>query len=100
MCVVRTERPAPRAQLNRRQAKVNPFNNLTQLFLYDLGHQLLEDRSARDVQGENMDQLFSVADEYVWLGGRPLAVFRSKHVFDEMGNAERDAHARWCLRMA
>lgn len=57
---------------NRRQAKVYPINNATDLFLYDLGHQLLEDRGLAYVSGEGAPPI----DEYVWLGGSPIAVFR------------------------
>ncbi len=59
---------------NRRQAKEYSLNELFDRYFYDLGHQLLEDRGYHSLtEGEPFP-----IDEYVWLGGRPIAVIRAK----------------------
>lgn len=77
---------------NRRQAKVYPLNNVSDIFLYDEGHQLLEDRGNETVYAGGAYPI----DEYIWLGGSPVAVYRGKlanadlkHVADDVGSCSR-----------
>ncbi|MEQ1728092.1 MAG: hypothetical protein ABL982_06890, partial [Vicinamibacterales bacterium] len=63
---------------NRRQAKVYPLNNATDIYLYDLGHQLLEDRGLEHSSGGGNPPI----DEYIWLAGAPIAVYRAHLVGD------------------
>ena len=57
---------------NRRQAKVYP-TEIMDVFLYDQGHQLLEDRG----NFSSTTPAPCPIDEYIWLGGRPVAAFRA-----------------------
>lgn len=57
----------------RRTAKQETFGNINEFF-YDLGHQLLSDVASPPFTYSSM----TVIDDYVWLGGRPVAVIRGK----------------------
>ncbi len=76
---------------NRRQLKVYPANNVSDVFLYDTGHQLLEDRGNYSMWTGAPYPI----DEYVWLGGKPIAVYRAsldssfKHQADDTGSCTR-----------
>ncbi|WP_375759283.1 RHS repeat-associated core domain-containing protein [Corallococcus exercitus] len=61
--------------LGRRRAKVNPFNRRDEFF-HGTGNQLLVDQGWNEVvpfQGS-----FRVVDDYIWLGGRPVMLFRGR----------------------
>ena len=88
----------------RRQLKVYALDDRSDLFLYDLGHQLLEDRGNADLTTEDPD-VFPI-DEYIWLGGHPIAVYRAnlelqvdgslKHAVDGVGTCTRMNEAVDC----
>lgn len=85
----------------RRQAKLHPVNDLADLFLYDLGHQLLEDRGLENLT--NSSPTWYPIDEYIWLDGRPIAIYRSKvsaatlqHAPDGVGVCTRMNEAADC----
>lgn len=60
----------------RRQAKQHPLNELMDLFLYAVNsNQLLEDRGNVSLTSSN-PTTFPI-DEYIWLGGRPVAIYRA-----------------------
>ena len=61
-------------RLGRRRAKLTPWSSTDEYF-YDLGHQMLSDRGA-DVVGASATSF--PEDDYVWLGGRPVAFVRGK----------------------
>ena len=67
----------------RRQAKLNPINSQLDVYLYDLGHQLLESHGFRTVTTASPYP----TDEYLWLGGRPIAVFRA--TFNVLGDGSK-----------
>ena len=76
---------------NRRQLKVYPVNNRSDVFLYDLGHQLLEDRG----NFSSATATPYAIDEYIWLDGKPVAVYRASlnssfvHLPDDSGSCSR-----------
>lgn len=72
----------------RRQGKIYPVNARSDLFLYDLGHQMLDDRGISSLTGT----LEYPLDEYVWLAGRPVAIYRSK--VTKTGSGSTTAWAR------
>src|SRR5205807_434043 len=57
---------------HRRTSKVYPTGTSDEYF-YDQGHQMLADRGMLDV---SVGGAYTV-DEYIWLGGRPVALARS-----------------------
>lgn len=77
--------------LNRRQAKDYPLNGIYDYFFYDLDHQLLQDRGNETTSYGGPYPI----DEYVWLGGAPVAVYRGKldanlrHQPDDNGQCSR-----------
>lgn len=58
----------------RRRAKTTPWSTTDEYF-YDTGHQMLSDRGS-DTVGASATTF--PEDDYVWLGGRPVAVVRGK----------------------
>ncbi|NNC03988.1 hypothetical protein HJC10_14175 [Corallococcus exiguus] len=62
--------------LGRRRAKVNPFNRRDEFF-HGSGNQLLVDQGWNEIVPQSQGS-FRVVDDYVWLGGRPLMVFRGR----------------------
>ena len=68
---------------NRRQAKVHPVNDRVEVYLYDLGHQLLESHGFKNTSTEAPYP----TDEYIWLGGRPVAMFRAS--FTALGDGSK-----------
>lgn len=59
--------------MGRRRAKVNPFGQRDEFF-HGSSHELLVDQGWSDVASSS----FRVADDYVWLAGRPLVLVRGK----------------------
>jgi len=75
----------------RRIAKVYPVNDVRDEFFYDTQRQLLEDRGLRDMVASELP-----IDEYVWLGGRPVAQLRAKFSSSFVRAADRTGTcARW-----
>ncbi|MHB1843689.1 MAG: RHS repeat-associated core domain-containing protein [Deltaproteobacteria bacterium] len=58
----------------RRRLKAYPTAGVTDEYFYDLGHQLLEDRGSYSSSSSSPYP----EDDYVWLGGRPVAYVRGQ----------------------
>jgi RHS repeat-associated protein len=77
--------------LNRRRYKSYP-TGISDEYFYDLGHQLLVDQGNSDLYPPTTPTL----DEYVWLGGRPVALIRGglssawAHLADGTGTCGRN----------
>lgn len=77
----------------RRRAKTTPWSTTDEYF-YDLGHQMLSDRGSNNI-GSSATEF--PEDDYIWLGGRPVAFIRSK--FSASGwNRTADGFTNWCTR--
>ena len=61
--------------LTRRRAKVYPINNLSDEYFYSLDGRLLVDQGNQAIDAA-VHPYYPV-DEYVWLGGQPVVLFRS-----------------------
>src|SRR5438105_2072405 len=76
--------------LGRRRLKSYPGGTSDEYF-YDLGHQLLVDQG----NASNAPSSTKMLDEYIWLGGRPVAIVRSNltsawvHQADNAGTCQR-----------
>lgn len=82
--------------LARRRSKVYPDSTWDEFF-YDLGHQLLSDRGRNPTSNELTE------DDYVWLGGRPVMMVKSKfnastfaRSVDNSGACTRNGEAGLC----
>ncbi|RKH72391.1 RHS repeat-associated core domain-containing protein [Corallococcus aberystwythensis] len=62
--------------LGRRRAKVNPFNQRDEFF-HGTGNELLVDQGWNEVYQLSQGN-FRVVDDYIWLGGRPVMIFRGR----------------------
>ncbi|NNB99215.1 RHS repeat-associated core domain-containing protein [Corallococcus exiguus] len=87
--------------LGRRRAKVNPFNRRDEFF-HGTGNQLLVDQGWNELVPQTQDN-FRVVDDYVWLGGRPLMLFRGRlnatqnvREPDSTADCRRDGEAAAC----
>jgi len=84
--------------LNRRRLKSYP-TGISDEYFYDLGHQLLIDQGNSSLTTPVSNYPL---DEYVWLGGRPVAMIRSNlttswtHQADSSGSCPRNGDAAAC----
>ena len=85
--------------LNRRRYKAFPVSGIADEYFYDLGHQLLVDQGYSSL---SPGSAVRVLDEYVWLGGRPVAIVRGNltstwtHQADSTGSCARYSDAANC----
>ena len=80
----------------RRRMKVYPVNGMTDEYFYDRGHQMLEDRGWQETFTSLPDGGVGVTttfpeDDYVWLGGRPVAYVRGQLMQDSTGTWYRSS---------
>lgn len=68
-------------------------NGIETEFFYDLGHQMLEDRTAQDAMTPVNGY---TEDDYVWLDGRPVAVVKGR--FDSSMVRQTEGAADLCSR--
>lgn len=59
---------------NRRRYKGYPISGVAEEFFYDLGHQMLSSVGPDVIA----DSVVRIVDDYVWLAGRPVALFRGR----------------------
>jgi RHS repeat-associated protein len=80
---------------NRRRFKLYPVSGgaaASEEFFYDLGHQMLTSVSSAAISGSSVPL---TVDDYVWLGGRPIALIRGTwtsawvHGNDDMASCAR-----------
>jgi len=82
---------------NRRRAKMNPTGIIDEYF-YSSNDELIVDQGNDSSSAPS----YQVTDEYVWLGGRPVAVFRGSlgsdwtHQDDSLGMCSRDGDGAAC----
>ena len=79
----------------RRRLKAYPTNGVTDEYFYDLGHQLLEDRGSYS----SSSSAPYPEDDYVWLGGRPVAYVRGQISSSWTRTNELSSPAPTCSRM-
>ncbi len=80
---------------NRRRLKNYPVAGVSDEYFYDLGHQMLEDRGSNSTGGSQPYP----EDDYVWLGGRPVAYFRGQiHVLFNIWERNADTTSN-CSRL-
>src|SRR5688572_7854136 len=85
---------------NKRRLKVYPWGNDDEYFYAGMGG-LIEDRG-NDVLGSGASNTTFPIDEYVWLGGRPVALIRGKvssagaHQTDNTGTCTRNSETANC----
>jgi len=84
--------------LNRRRLKSYP-TGISDEYFYDLGHQLLIDQGNSSLTTPVSNYPL---DEYIWLGGRPVAMIHSNlgtswtHQADSVGSCPRNGNAAVC----
>ena len=84
--------------LNRRRLKSYP-TGISDEYFYDLGHQLLVDQGNSSLATPVSNYPL---DEYIWLGGRPVAMIRSNlstswtHQADSVGSCPRNGDVAAC----